>query len=56
MVIASRVPDPGLNPVALRFGGLVDNLMICSSIFSMTFPITESSRQVKEPGPSLGHC
>ena len=43
MLIASRVPDPGLKPVALTFGGLTDHLILCNIIFSVTFPITESN-------------
>ena len=43
MLTASRVPDPDLNPVALTLGGLADHLILCSMIFSITFPITESS-------------
>ena len=43
MLIASRVPDPGLNPVALMFGGVADHLILCKIIFSIIFPITESS-------------
>ena len=43
MLIASRVPDPGLKPVALTFGGVADHLILCNIIFSITFPITESN-------------
>ena len=41
--MASRVPDPGLKPVALIFGGLTDHLILWSISFSITFPITGSS-------------
>ena len=45
MLIASRVPDPGLKPVAL-FGELIDHLSLFSIIFSINFPITGSSEIV----------
>ena len=43
MLMAYRVPDPGLKPVALMSGGFTDHLILCSINFSMTFPITGSS-------------
>ena len=42
MLIASQVPDLGLNLVALTFGGMA-NLILCKLIFSITFLITGSS-------------